>query len=178
MVFTSLPTRIQNAAPAASEAPTTTVAAAAAASVPAGASNLSAANGDIFYQAVGAGSFLTLAKLLNQADLMDTIKSKGPFTVFAPTDAAFAAVPADALAAIAADKAKLTKVLLYHVVPGRISSTDLKTGDTKTAEGSALKITATAGVVTVNGAKVIAANVGASNGVIHVIDKVLLPPDL
>ena len=133
---------------------------------------------DIVETATEAGSFKTLLTAVKAAGLVETLQGKGPFTVFAPTDAAFAAVPKDALAAIAADKAKLTKVLLYHVVPGRISSTELKTGETKTAEGSSLKITANAGVVTVNDASVIAANVGASNGVIHVIDKVLLPPDL
>ena len=135
-------------------------------------------NGNIFYVAVGAGSFLTLAKLLANADLLETIKGDGPFTVFAPTDTAFAAIPADTLKALLADKAKLTKVLLYHVVPGTVMAKQLKAGDLKTAEGAALKLTDTAGVLTVNDANIAAADVVASNGVIHVIDKVLLPPDL
>lgn len=134
--------------------------------------------GNIFYTAVGAGSFLTLAKLLANADLVETIKGDGPFTVFAPTDTAFAAVPADTLKALLADKAKLKKVLLYHVVPGTVMAKQLKAGELKTAEGAALKLTDTAGVFTVNDAHIAAADVVASNGVIHVIDKVLLPPDL
>ena len=134
--------------------------------------------GNIFYTAVGAGSFLTLAKLLATADLIDTIKGEGPFTVFAPTDTAFAAVPAETLNALLADKAKLTKVLLYHVVPGTVMAGQLKAGDLKTAEGAALKMTDTLGVFTVNDANIAAADVVASNGVIHVIDKVLIPPDL
>lgn len=135
-------------------------------------------NGSIFYVAVGAGSFLTLAKLLANADLVQTISGDGPFTVFAPTDTAFAAVPAETLNALLADKEKLTKVLLYHVVPGTVMSSQLKAGDLKTAEGSALKLTDTLGTFTVNNANIAAPDVVASNGVIHVIDTVLLPPDL
>lgn len=134
--------------------------------------------GNIFYTAVGAGSFLTLAKLLANADLVETIKGEGPFTVFAPTDTAFAAVPPETLKALLADKAKLTKVLLYHVVPGTVMSSQLKAGDLKTAEGAALKLTDTLGTFTVNDANIAAPDVVATNGVIHVIDKVLLPPDL
>lgn len=134
--------------------------------------------GNIFYVAVGAGSFLTLAKLLANADLLETIKGDGPFTVFAPTDTAFAAVPAETLRALLADREKLKKVLLYHVVPGTVMAKQLKAGNLKTAEGAALKLTDTAGVFTVNDANIAAADVVASNGVIHVIDKVLLPPDL
>lgn len=134
--------------------------------------------GNIFYTAVGAGSFLTLAKLLANADLVETIKGDGPFTVFAPTDTAFAAVPADTLKALLADKVKLSKVLLYHVVPGTVMASQLKAGDLKTAEGATLKLTDTAGVFTINDANISAPDVVASNGVIHVIDKVLLPPDL
>lgn len=138
----------------------------------------SAAQNNIFFTAVGAGNFLTLAKLLANADLIETIKGPGPFTVFAPTDGAFAKVPAETLNAIAADKEKLTKVLLYHVVPGALKSTDLKSGDTATAEGSTLKVAVAGGKVTVNDVNVVAADVVASNGVIHIIDSVLLPPDL
>jgi uncharacterized surface protein with fasciclin (FAS1) repeats len=139
---------------------------------------LSASTEDIFYTAVAAGSFLTLARLLVVSDLLETIKGTGPFTVFAPTDAAFAAVPPATLKALIADKAKLQKVLLYHVVPGRLLAADLKNGANKTAEGSMLQLTRNAGALVVNDANVAAADVKASNGVVHVIDKVLIPPDL
>ncbi len=162
----------------ATEATAVSEAAAPAASAATKAGKVVGPAGNIFYVAVGAGSFLTLAKLLANADLLETIKGDGPFTVFAPTDTAFAAVPADTLKALLADKAKLKKVLLYHVVPGTVMAKQLKAGDLKTAEGAALKLTDTAGVFTVNDANIAAADVVASNGVIHVIDKVLLPPDL
>lgn len=162
-------------AASATEAPAVSEAAAPAATK---AGKVVGPAGNIFYTAVGAGSFLTLAKLLANADLLETIKGDGPFTVFAPTDTAFAAVPADTLNALLADKEKLKKVLLYHVVPGTLMAKQLKAGDLKTAEGAALKLSDTAGVFTVNDANIAAADVVASNGVIHVIDKVLLPPDL
>ncbi len=168
---------IPQSAPAASGTEATTVSEAAA-PVATKAGKVVGPSGNIFYTAVGAGSFLTLAKLLANADLVETIKGDGPFTVFAPTDTAFAAVPADTLKALLADKEKLTKVLLYHVVPGTVMAKQLKAGDLKTAEGAALKLTDTAGVFTVNDANIAAPDVVASNGVIHVIDKVLLPPDL
>ncbi len=133
---------------------------------------------NIFYTAVKAGSFLTLAKLLANADLIDTIKGPGPYTVFAPTDAAFAAVPAETLNALLADKAKLQKVLLYHVLPGNLMAADLKVGNTESAEGSTVAITKDVDKVSVNGVTVIAPDIVASNGVIQVIDQVLLPPDL
>ena len=162
-------------APSPTDAPAVSEAAAPAATK---AGRVVGPAGNIFYTAVGAGSFLTLAKLLANADLVETVKGDGPFTVFAPTDTAFAAVPADTLNALLADKEKLKKVLLYHVVPGTLMAKQLKAGDLKTAEGAALKLTDTAGVFTVNDANIAAADVVASNGVIHVIDKVLLPPDL
>ena len=162
-------------APSPTDAPAVSEAAAPAATK---AGRVVGPAGNIFYTAVGAGSFLTLAKLLANADLLETVKGDGPFTVFAPTDTAFAAVPADTLNALLADKEKLKKVLLYHVVPGTLMAKQLKAGDLKTAEGAALKLTDTAGVFTVNDANIAAADVVASNGVIHVIDKVLLPPDL
>lgn len=167
-------------APSAPVASATETPAASEAAAPAAtkAGKVAGPAGNIFYTAVGAGSFLTLAKLLANADLLETIKGDGPFTVFAPTDTAFAAVPADTLKALLADKEKLKKVLLYHVVPGTLMAKQLKAGDLKTAEGAALKLTDTAGVFTVNDANIAAADVVASNGVIHVIDKVLLPPDL
>ncbi len=142
------------------------------------ATKVAGPDGNIFFTAVGAGSFLTLAKLLANADLIETIKGDGPFTVFAPTDTAFAAVPPETLKALLADKAMLTKVLLYHVVPGTVMANQLKAGALKTAEGADLTLANTAGVFTVNDANIAAADVVASNGVIHVVDRVLLPPDL
>jgi uncharacterized surface protein with fasciclin (FAS1) repeats len=147
-------------------------------SAPAAAAKVAGPDGNIFFTAVGAGSFLTLAKLLANADLIETIKGEGPFTVFAPTDTAFAAVPPETLKALLADKAKLKKVLLYHVVPGTVMASQLKAGRLKTAEGADLTLTDTAGIFTVNDANIAAPDVVASNGVIHVIDRVLLPPDL
>ena len=129
---------------------------------------------DIVETAVGAGSFKTLATALGAAGLVDTLKGKGPFTVFAPTDEAFAKIPKADLDALIKDKAKLTKVLTYHVVPGTVMAKDVKAGMVKTVQGGDLTL-ATAGGVTVNGAKVVKADVKASNGVIHVIDTVLMP---
>ena len=155
-----------------------TEAAAAETEAAAAATDAAAADApkDIIDTAVGAGSFTTLAKLLTDAGLIETLKGEGPFTVFAPTDEAFAAVPADTLAALAADKALLAKVLTYHVVPGKAMAADLKAGDIATVAGPTVKLTIADGKVMVNDATVITADVVASNGVIHVIDKVLLPP--
>ncbi len=140
-----------------------------------GARTAPAAKGDIVDTAVGAGQFSTLAKALTAAGLIETLKGPGPFTVFAPTDAAFAKIPADKLNALLADKAALTKVLTYHVVPGKVVAADVKTGSVKTVQGQSLNIKATAGGVSVNDAKVIKTDVMASNGVIHAIDTVILP---
>jgi uncharacterized surface protein with fasciclin (FAS1) repeats len=129
---------------------------------------------DIVDTAVAAGSFKTLATALQAASLVETLKGKGPFTVFAPTDAAFAKIPKADLDALLKDKAKLQAVLTYHVVAGKVLAKDVKPGQAQTVQGSAITL-ATAGGVTVNGAKVISADVMASNGVIHVIDTVLLP---
>jgi len=137
-------------------------------------SGLSAQAKDIVDTAVAAGSFKTLATALQAAGLVDTLKGKGPFTVFAPTDDAFAKVPKADLEALLKDKAKLTAVLTYHVVPGKTMAKDVKAGKVKTVQGNELTI-ATAGGVTVDGAKVTTADVAASNGVIHVIDTVLIP---
>ena len=131
---------------------------------------------DIVDTAVAAGSFNTLAKLLTDAGLIETLKGEGPFTVFAPTDDAFAAVPADTLAALGKDKALLTKVLTYHVVPGKVMAADIAAGDVVTVAGPTVKLSVVDGKVMVNDATVVTADVVASNGVIHVIDKVLLPP--
>ena len=131
---------------------------------------------DIVQTAVGAGQFTTLASLLQKAGLVDTLATGGPFTVFAPTDAAFAKVPKATLDALAADPAKLKAVLLYHVVPGRVTAADVvKLTSAKTAEGRSLAIKVANGSVFVDGAQVTTPDVEASNGVIHVIDSVLIP---
>jgi uncharacterized surface protein with fasciclin (FAS1) repeats len=135
---------------------------------------LSAQAKDIVDTAVAAGNFKTLATALQAAGLVDTLKGPGPFTVFAPTDAAFAKVPKADLEALLADKAKLTAVLTYHVVPGKVMAADVKAGKVKTVQGSELTI-GTAGGVMVDGAKVTQADIVASNGVIHVIDNVVIP---
>ena len=129
---------------------------------------------DIVETAVAAGNFKTLVAAITAAGLVDTLKGKGPFTVFAPTDAAFAKIPKADLDALLADKAKLSAVLLAHVVPAKVMSTDVKAGMVKTAGGYELTV-ATTGGVTVNGAKVTAVDIVASNGVIHVIDTVIVP---
>ena len=129
---------------------------------------------DIFDTAVAAGNFKTLATALQAAGLVETLKGKGPFTVFAPTDAAFAKIPKAQLDALLADKAKLTSVLTYHVVPGTVMSKDVKAGMVKTVQGSSLTVT-TQGGVKVDGASVTGVDIIADNGVIHVIDTVVLP---
>ena len=135
---------------------------------------LSAQAKDIVETAVGAGQFKTLATALQAAGLVDTLKGPGPFTVFAPTDEAFAKIPKADLDALLKDKAKLTAVLTYHVVPGKVMAKDVKAGKVKTVQGSELTLGTTGGV-TVDAAKVVQADVVASNGVIHVIDSVVLP---
>ena len=137
-----------------------------------------AAPGDVVEVAVGAGSFKTLVAAIQAADLVGALQGDGPFTVFAPTDAAFAALPAGTLDDLLKpeNKAKLSAILLYHVVPGKVMSGDLKgTVNAETLQGAKVEIIAADGV-TVNGANVVTADVAASNGVIHVIDAVLLPP--
>ena len=129
---------------------------------------------DIVDTAVAAGSFKTLATALTAAGLIDTLKGKGPFTVFAPTDEAFAKVPKADLDALLADKAKLTAVLTYHVVPGKVMAKDVKAGKVKTVQGSEITV-ATAGGVMVDKARVTATDIVADNGVIHVIDSVIMP---
>ena len=115
-----------------------------------------------------------MATALTAAGLIDTLKGKGPFTVFAPTDAAFAKIPKADLDALLKDKAKLTAVLTYHVVPGKVMAADVKAGKVKTVQGSEITIT-TVGGVTVDKAKVTATDIVADNGVIHVIDTVIIP---
>ena len=129
---------------------------------------------DIVDTAVAAGKFNTLATALKAAGLVETLKGPGPFTVFAPTDEAFAKIPKADLDALLKDKAKLTAVLTYHVVPGKVMAKDVKAGKVKTVQGSELTLGTTGGV-TVDAAKVVQADIAADNGVIHVIDSVVLP---
>jgi len=129
---------------------------------------------DIVDTAVAAGSFKTLAAALQAAGLVDTLKGKGPFTVFAPTDEAFAKIPKADLDALLKDKAKLTAVLTYHVVPGTVMAKDVKAGKVKTVQGGELTVTVMDGVK-VDNARVTKTDIVASNGVIHVIDSVLMP---
>ena len=134
---------------------------------------------DIVDTAVAAGSFKTLASALTAGDLIQTLKGKGPFTVFAPTDEAFAKLPAATLADLLKpeNKAKLQAILTYHVVAGKVMASQV-TGMTsaKTVNGASLKISVMNGGVMLNNARVVKADIETSNGVIHVIDTVLLPP--
>jgi uncharacterized surface protein with fasciclin (FAS1) repeats len=133
--------------------------------------------GTIVDVASGAGNFTTLVAAVTAADLVETLSGTGPFTVFAPTDEAFAALPAGVLDALLLpeNKALLAQILTYHVVSGMVMAADVTDGDVATVEGSTIKLS-TMGGVTVNGAKVVTADVAASNGVIHAIDAVILPP--
>jgi uncharacterized surface protein with fasciclin (FAS1) repeats len=133
-----------------------------------------AADKDIVGTAVAAGSFKTLVIAIQKAGLVETLKAKGPYTVFAPTDEAFAKIPKAQLDALLMDKAKLSAVLTYHVVPGLVLAKDVKAGEVVTVQGGKLTIT-TDGGVKVNNAKVVTTDVMASNGVIHPIDTVLMP---
>ena len=134
---------------------------------------------NIVQTALAAGQFKTLASLLTTAGLADTLSTGGPYTVFAPTDAAFAKVPKATLKALAADPAKLKAVLLYHVVPGAVTAGDVvKLTSAKTLEGESVAIKVTGGSVFIDGAKVVTPDVTASNGVIHIIDSVLIPRSL
>jgi uncharacterized surface protein with fasciclin (FAS1) repeats len=137
-------------------------------------SGLAAQAADIVDTAVSAGSFKTLVTAVQAAGLVDTLKGAGPFTVFAPTDEAFAKIPKAQLDALLKDKAALTKVLTYHVVPGKVMAADVKAGKVKTVQGSELTIS-TMGGVKVDAANVVKTDVVASNGVIHVIDTVVMP---
>jgi uncharacterized surface protein with fasciclin (FAS1) repeats len=135
--------------------------------------------GTIVDVAVGAQDFTTLVGLLGAAELVDTLNGAGPFTVFAPTDDAFAALPAGVLEALRLpeNKATLAKILTYHVVSGKVLAADVTDSDVATVEGQTIKLSTMDGV-TVNGASVVSADVQADNGVIHAIDAVILPPDV
>ena len=135
------------------------------------------AAGTIVDVASGAGNFSTLVAAVTAADLVETLSGTGPFTVFAPTDDAFAALPAGVLDALLLpeNKALLAQILTYHVVSGMVMAADVTDGDVATVEGQTIKLSTMDGV-SVNGAKVVSADVAASNGVIHAIDAVILPP--
>ena len=132
--------------------------------------------GDIVGEALTAGQFFTLAGLLVEADLVQALRGEGPFTVFAPTDYAFGTVPAATMDAVFADRDLMTAVLTYHVVPGTFTAADLSDGqELETLQGQTLLVTKSGESVKVNGIDVVAADVPATNGVIHVIGGVLVP---
>ena len=144
---------------------------------PAATSTPTAAKKNLVQTAVAAGQFKTLVSLVKQAGLASTLSGEGRYTVFAPTDAAFAKVPKATLKALAADKAQLRAVLLYHVVAGRLPAAKVtKLRSATTLNGATVRIRVSGGMVYVNGARVVKPNVSASNGVIHVINRVLIPP--
>ena len=133
-------------------------------------------NKDIVETAIAAGSFKTLATALGAAGLVETLKGAGPFTVFAPTDEAFAKLPAGTVEGLLKDRAKLTAVLTYHVVPGKVMAADVvKLSRAKTVQGQEIAIRASNGSVHVDNATVVKADIETTNGVIHVIDAVILP---
>jgi transforming growth factor-beta-induced protein len=132
---------------------------------------------DIVDTAVGAGQFKTLVTAFKVAGLVETLKGKGPFTVFAPTDEAFAKIPKEKLEALLKDKDALTAVLTYHVVPGKVMAADVVKLDTaKTVQGKSITITNKDGKVMINDATVVKTDIVCENGVIHIIDAVILPP--
>ena len=153
----------------------------AAVAITGAAANMSAtADKDIVDTAVAAGSFKTLVKALQAADLVETLKGAGPFTVFAPTDEAFAKLPPGTLAALLKpeNKPKLQRILTAHVVAGKVMAADVaRTSSAKSVGGGTLTIASRNGGVTVDGAKVVKTDIAATNGVIHVIDSVILPKD-
>lgn len=131
---------------------------------------------DIVETAVAAGSFKTLVAAVQAAGLVETLKGKGPFTVFAPTDEAFAKLPPGTVEALLKDKAKLTAILTYHVVSGDVRAAQaMKLSSAKTVNGQSFRIMVKDGNVMIDNAKVVKADIGTTNGVIHVIDTVILP---
>ena len=134
-----------------------------------------AADKDIVDTAVAAGNFTTLVTAVKAAGLVDTLKSAGPFTVFAPTDAAFAKLPPGALEGLLKDPEKLKSVLTYHVVSGKVMAADVKTMKAMTVQGSEAAIVVKGGKVTIDKAHVVKTDIECSNGVIHVIDAVIMP---
>ena len=133
---------------------------------------------DVVVTAVAADQFKTLVKAVKAAELVETLKGEGPFTVFAPTDEAFDKVPKEKLEALIKDKKALASVLTYHVVPGKVTAADVvKLNSAKTLQGQEVRIVVKDGKVTVNGANVVKTDIVCKNGVIHVIDSVILPPE-
>jgi uncharacterized surface protein with fasciclin (FAS1) repeats len=124
----------------------------------------------------GSPQLTTLNKLVNDSGLAETLRGPGPYTVFAPTDDAFKSVPAATLATLGSDKERLKAVLMYHVVPGKVMAADVKNGPAKTSQGANVALARSGGFVTVDDAVVTSADVPASNGVVHVVDRVLMPP--
>jgi uncharacterized surface protein with fasciclin (FAS1) repeats len=142
-------------------------------------STFARASQDIVDTAVSAGQFKTLAAALNAAGLVKTLKGPGPYTVFAPTDAAFAKLPAGTVESLLKpeNKAKLTAILTYHVVPGAVTAGQVsKLSEAKTVNGAMVKVSAAGGKVMINDANVMKTDIETSNGIIHVIDSVILPP--
>ena len=138
--------------------------------------NAEGQEGDIVAVAQAAGGFETLLAAATAADLVSVLQGDGPFTVFAPTDEAFAAIPAADLQALLDDKEALRKVLLYHVVPGKVAAADVVAlTEAETAAGQAVEIAVVDGMVKVDDASVVATDIEATNGIIHVIDRVILP---
>lgn len=153
-----------------------TVALSTAAAVTAAPDSSTMGKKNIVQTAVATGQFTTLVSLVKKAGLAGALTGKGPLTVFAPTDAAFAKVPKATLAALAKNKAKLRAVLLYHVVAGKVNAARVvKLRSAKTLEGSPVRVRVAGKTVRIDGARVVKADVTASNGVIHVIDRVLIP---
>jgi len=142
-----------------------------------GAAHAETKPGDIVVVASDAKNLKTLVTAVKAADLVETLQGPGPFTVFAPTDAAFAKLPKETLESLLKpeNKEKLSAILTYHVVPGKVMAADVKSGEVKTVNGEKLDIKVTGGVVTVDGAKVLTTDIPASNGVIHLIDTVVMP---
>ena len=155
----------------------TVIAVIAALALSIGVSSAQAPTKDIVDTAVGAGNFNTLAAALKATDLIGTLKGAGPFTVFAPTDEAFAKLPPGTLDALLKDPAKLKSILLYHVVSGKVMAADvLKLKSAKSVQGASIAISVKGGKVMADKANVVKADIMATNGVIHVIDAVILPP--
>lgn len=155
------------------------VAAVTAVGLAVGSANAGEAKMDVVDTAVAAGQFKTLATALGGAGLIATLKGPGPFTVFAPTDAAFAKLPPGTVENLLKpeNKDRLTAILTYHVVPGVVKAADVvKLKQAKTVNGKMLTVSAEGGAVTINDSKVTATDIGASNGVIHIVDTVILPP--
>lgn len=158
---------------------TLAIAALAAVGLSVGAMSVRASEKDIVDTAVSAGQFTTLAAALDAAGLVETLKGPGPFTVFAPTDAAFAKLPAGTVENLLKpeNKDQLTAILTYHVVPGTVMAKDVvKLDEAKTVNGEMVKVKVDGGNVMINDAKVTATDIATSNGVIHVVDTVILPP--